>query len=294
MKKNHIISIAAALLGTFALVGCVKELQTYNGDDCVYFDVHWGVEWLEGMWAHQYYSTVPFGAMNESDYTLKNIDVRVSGMLSDKDRLVHIIANPDSTTLIAGVEYDPIDGDYLIRAGETTTTLYIYFHRTERMLNDTLQLQLKIVEAEGLDVSRFPDYDDGNHVAYRTKDAHFDYNHDAQIHNIFVFDTVVKPGGWWGTAAGGTWGLFSAKKWRLMMDLTNTVVSDYASTSTMTTNRAQSIGRTVAEYLWEQVQKRTPVIDEDGSMMWVNAVSAVAGTSSWSQGTKWEDYSQKH
>ena len=294
MKHSHIISAAAVLLGILALTGCEQKFQTYNGDDCVYFDVHWGVDWLEGKWAHQYYSTVSFGSIDGKDCTLSNIDIRVSGMPCDKDREVYIIANPDSTTLASGTEFDPIDGKYVIPAGSTKTTLSVTFHRTERMSSDTLLLQLKIKEADGLDISRFPDYDDENNTAYRTENAAFDYNHDAQVHNIFVYDTVVKPGGWWGTQSGGLWGLFSSKKWRLMMELTNTVVSDYASTSIMGSKRAQSIGTVVAEYLWSQVQKREPVIDEDGSMMWVNAVSTVAGTSAWTQGTKWEDYSKTH
>lgn len=294
MTIKYFIGAAIAVVGLSTMTSCEKDLMTYEGDVCAYFDVRWGVAHLEGQWAHQYYSRVPFGATNDDDIILSNIDVRVTGEPSNKDRKIRIEINPDSSNVVVGEDVDPIDGDYIVKAGEDLTTLTLKFHRTKRMDGDTLMLQLKIVDGDGFVLNRFPNYDDENHTAYRTKDPVFDYNHDAQIHNIFIFDTLVKPAGWWGTESGGLFGLFSPTKWRLMMEISGTVVEDYASNTVMSSARAQAVGQIVGEYLWEKVKQQDPVIDENGYMMWVNAINTIAGSAAWTQTTTWEEYKQKH
>jgi len=293
MSIKYFIGAAMAIVGLSTMTSCEKEMMTYAGDDCAYFDVRWGVAHLKDYWAHQYYTKVAFGSTNDNDIVVSNIDVRVSGKPSDKDRTIRIIANADSSNVVIGEDVDAFEGDYVVKAGEDKTTLTLTFHRTARMDGDTLQLQLKIAEGKGLVLDRYPDYDDEYYTAYRTADANFDYNHDAQIHNIFIFDTLVQPAGWWGSATGGIFGLFSPTKWRLMMQVSGTVVDDYATMNTMSSARAQSVGQIFGEYLWEKVKQQDPVIDENGCMMWVNAITSIAGSASWTQSTTWEEYKKK-
>ncbi len=106
---------------------------------------------------------------------------------------------------------------------------------------------------------------------------------------------LTSSGGWYGQDKGGTgtglFGNFSAKKFRLIMELTNTTVADYADKTVMPMPRAEAISQTVAAYLLEMAESReTVVLDEDGTMMFVSNVTTLGGSKGWAPFTKPEDY----
>lgn len=57
--------------------------------------------------------------------------------------------------------------------------------------------------------------------------------------------------------------------------------------------RAQAISQEVAKHLLEAAQKEQPILDEDGTMMWVSYVNILGGTRGWAQFTKPEEYYNK-
>lgn len=288
MNKFRLISSIALL--SAVLTGCERELMTYEGKDSLYFDIRNEVAWLDpDTWSHEHYSTVSFGSTMDDEIS-KSFTVQASGMPSSVDREFRVVVVNDSTELQEG-DFTGLASSYCIKAGETSTTVDLTFHRGAHMKNDTLQLQLALVENEHFslmfnEIGRAPEQYEP------TGNAKFDYNHNASVHNIFVFDVMSKPKQWAGleSTGMGSLGGFSAKKWLLIMELTGTTIEDFADASTMPSIRMTAIGETLAIFLLEKAKLKTPVLDEDGNMMFCNAVSTLGGTAQWGPFTNPNDY----
>lgn len=291
MNKIKLISSFTLLLAL--VTSCEKELMTYEGKDCLYFDIRDEVAWLDpDTWSHEYFSTVSFGSTLDNEIPL-SLKIQASGMPSAIDRNFSIVVVTDSTSteLQEEVAFTGLASSYCIKAGETSTTVDLTFHRQPSMKNDTLQLQLALVENEHFSL-KFDEIGKAPEQYEPTKNAAFDYNHNASIHNIFVYDVMSKPKQWAGleSTGMGSLGGFSAKKWLLIMELTGTTIDDFADPSTMPSIRMAAIGETLALYLLEKARAKDPVLDEDGTMMFCNAVRTLGGSDQWGPFTKPENY----
>jgi len=76
------------------------------------------------------------------------------------------------------------------------------------------------------------------------------------------------------------------------MELTGTTIEDFSSAKTMPSARMAAIGETLARYLIEKAIARDPVLDEDGTMMYCNAVGTLGGSNAWAPFTTPEEYYQ--
>lgn len=278
MKKYIHVLTAFTLL----LCSCEKEMIYYEGDDSLYFDVR------SEIGAHEFYTAVPFGATQDNSIDIV-CNIMTTGYPKDYDREFKVIVNSDSTTAIVGREYDPIEENYVIKAGETGTSIKLTLYRSQEIYNDTMQLQLQLKENEHFK-TLFTNYVDnpGNFVP--SNNAYFSNNHSANIHNIYIYDVVTQPKGWW----KGLWGDFSAKKWRLMMEITDTRIEDYNDILvTMPMMRAQAIDEKFGKYLIEMAEsKETVVLEDDGTMMYTKSVKTLGGSAAWTAGTTPEEYYQ--
>jgi len=286
--KHKVLSIALAAMAL--LTSCEKDLMSYEGKECLYFDVRRGASWIaENLWAHQYYSVMDFGNMVQND-SVMSLKIMATGNLKDYDRSFRVIVNADSTTAVAGTDYSGLEESYVIKAGETSTEVKLAVHRTEAMNGDTIRLQLKIVPNEFFD-TKFDVYGDFPNTYDADANKAFDGNKDASVHNLFFFDVLSRPSGWFGNDdyGSGLFGKYSAKKYKYMMQVTNTTIEDFQSDK-MPSQRANAISQTVAKELLQQAENGTPVIDEDGTMMWVMYVNTLGGDKAWAAFTKPEDY----
>ncbi len=303
MKKYA--TIGCALLGMLSLLAsCEKDLMGYEGKDCLYFDVRRGPNHiLSSLWGHQFYTDVSFGTIVEDEVEL-SLKVMASGTLKDYDRSFRLCVNKDSTTAVDGTDFTGLQDEYVIKAGASSTEVKFTVHRTGHMDEDTLQLQLQLLPNEHFDL-KYDNYGDHPGVYDPTSNVAFSGNHDASIHNLFFYDVLSMPrgadglttsGGWYGNDKGGNgmglFGNFSPKKFRLIMELTDTTVADYANkTTAMPQARAEAISEKVAIYLLEMAKSReTVVLDEDGTMMFVSKIQDLGGTRAWRPFTKPEDY----
>lgn len=291
MRRN-ISRIIALFCGLALWAGCEEELMDYEGKDGLYFDVRRYPPHIDvSLWPHQYYSEVDYGNLLEDDVRM-SLKIMASGNVKDYDRTFKVIANADSTTAVAGRDYDDLTEDCVIKAGENSTTVSFLVHRTPEMKNDTLQLQLKILENEWFTLP-YKSFSDGPAISY-LPDANiaFSYNRDASIHNIFMYDVLTRPNRWIGNDENGLglWGRFSAKKYLLIMELTGTTFEDFQTEETMPYARQQSIGELMSRHVLEKAAAGDPVLDEDGTMMYFMAVSSLGGSSAWAPFTKPEDY----
>lgn len=290
--KKKIFSILLLAVVLASLIGCEKELMSYEGKDCLYFDVRRGQAWIaEKSWAHYNFTEVAFGNMATNDTTL-TLKVGATGDIKDYDRPFAVVVNPDSTTAEANVEYEGLLSEYVIKAGETSADVKIKVKKTDRMNGDTVKIQLTIQPNQYFDLM-FDDFGDSPGHYAPIVNKKFDGNHNAAVHNVFVNDVLTKPAGWYGSATGGLFGQFSAKKYRYIMEVTGTDITAFKDGNTMSFARAQAVSQKVAKQLLDAAMKETPVLDEDGSMMWVSYVNILGGTRGWSQFTKPEEYYNK-
>ena len=285
--KHTILSTALAALAL--LTSCEKDLMSFEGKECLYFDVRRGASWIaESRWAHQFYSVMDFGNMVQNDSTL-SLKIMATGNLKDYDRSFQVIVNADSTTAVSGTDYSGLENSYVIKAGETSAEVKLAVHRTASMDGDTLQLQLQIVPNEYFD-TKFDVYQDYPNTYDADENTAFGGNKNAAVHNLFFYDVLSKPTGWFGgDTGGGLFGKFSAKKYKYIMEVTGTTIEDFQSDK-MPSQRANAISQTVAQELIKQADNGTPVLDEDGTMMWVMYVNTLGGAKAWAAFTKPEDY----
>ena len=202
------------LLGIMSILftSCEQEIMTYEGEEAIYFDVRYGAAWgdPENQWAHQSYTAVEFGRLNGDSYTAQ-LRVKATGTIKDYDRPFQVTVLQDSTTAIAGTDYEILSSDLVIKAGETHAYIDVLINRTERMSEENVFLMLQLKENEHFTL-RFSDY--GDSAGHWTPETAYSTNTDASVHKLVINDLLVKPDGWIGTDAGlGLFGKYSAKKY---------------------------------------------------------------------------------
>jgi hypothetical protein len=277
-------------IGLMLLSSCEKSLMSFEGEDTLYFDVRRGAAWISpSRWAHQFYSTVEFGNIAGDVDTLA-IKVMSTGTPKSYDRPFEVTINKDSTTATEGSDFELVKDNYAIKANQDSAVVRVVFNRTNHIDNDTVKLQLQLHENEYFKLG-FNNFDEDGHYS-PDQNLSFDYNRDASIHNIFIYDVLIRPSTWMGNdvTGFGLFGKYSIKKYRLMMKITNTTIQDFSSSATMPSARATAICEKMSLYLLDKAKAKEPVLDEDGTMMYFMYVQQLGGSAGWKPFTKPEDY----
>lgn len=274
MKK--IIYLMCAILALPFVNSCSDhEIPYYEGEDAIFFDQQYGVAWFDTVrLSHQIYSLVSFGLMVEND-SLLEVKVETTGYVRDYDRPFGIEIVADSTNAIEGVEFELLETNPVIRAGQNSVRFPVLCHRTARMDDQTLQLQLRLVPGEHFTLPFGPDGIGMMPKRHEGGEVYTQYstNHDPSILNIFISGLLQKPAQWNVVQFGYN---YSDKKFRLMLDISNEVfgwtVADFQDQRM--SSRCQLVAKHVAAYLMEEYNKGREhwVLDEDGSMMYVKGV----------------------
>jgi len=282
MKINHIITL---LLSTALWCGCSKEdIETYSGGESIFFAQQYGTAHFENNIsptggsknAHQAYSKIGFGGMIETD-SLLSINVQLMGYVRDYDRPFGVEVVTDSTTALNGVEFELVDPktDAVIRAGASSTAIRVLFHKTERMDDENLMLQLRLIPGEHF-VLPFDDKGYGKMpIIHSTATQLNEFNHlnlDPAIHNIFINNFLTVPPGW----NDKYMGLWSERKFRLLLDYSaerlGWTIATWNDNSNMwpPATRYELARTLLAQHLLEQYNKGREYweIDPDGTMMW--------------------------
>ena len=275
--KNLIYALPLLLTLPF-LGSCEKaELMDYEGQDGLYFDAQYGAEWGDTtVWAHQIYTVVGFGNVDEEEL-IGSVKVAVAGSVKDYDRPFDLKIVQDSTTL-ASEEYELLQESYSIPKGLNHTYVRIKFKKSERMKEETLQLQIALQPNEHFNLP----FSEIGIIPGRWEDVQTEYskNSDPNIHNFFVNDILIKPAGWHNVQFNN----YSVKKHQLLIDIAfekfGLGKKAFEDKEVMQSGRAAEIARSTANYLKAQyaLGREHWVLDEDGSMMWVQGCSWAAGT----------------
>lgn len=290
MKKTLYI-IGAIILSVVSLTSCEEELMDYEGENALYFDVRLYPSHIEKkLWPHRLSTEVSFGNVMKNDLEVV-IPVRTTGVSTDYDRPYKVEVVADSTTARLDIDFSDLQTDRVIKAGQTSDTIRFKAHRTEEIFEDTVRLQIRLLPNEHF-ITNFKEYGEpGSYFSYVTvggsqSSKEFDVNADASIHNIFIYDTMTQPKGWWGSTMGGIGGAFSAKKIRLMMELCNCDLSAFETMGTMPSSRFMSYCEKLGKYLIEQAKLGPDhvVLEKDGTLMWVSYCTNADTRYRWAQG----------
>lgn len=102
-------------------VACERDLMSYEGEESIYFAVQYGNSWgSENDWPYMPYSYAEFGRILEDTMVMK-IKVMITGPQKDYPRPFKVVVNVDSTTAREGIDYEPLEEEYVIEANSTYT-----------------------------------------------------------------------------------------------------------------------------------------------------------------------------
>ena len=280
---KNIFYIGALVCAGISLTGCEKDLKDYDGVEGVYFYVQREKEGYDpATWACQYYTPVEFLKISGDEYDVK-LRVMTTGRVKDYDRTFRIVVDRDSTTAEQGVNYEPFEELQVVSAGECYTDVMIRVKRDEGIQKVERQLGLRLLPTEDFQIG-IPTWYWLNGMSWPDGGR---MTHDATAHKILTNDFIVKPNRWpsssldtEGTTESGRWGVFTEKKYRLICERMSLTYEDFTTNATMPGARQIMIQETMAQYLQEMYNNKTPILEEDGRLMWFQGVTwkSVIGT----------------
>jgi hypothetical protein len=271
MKKSYIMIAVTALLAW--LSACEREMISYQGVEGIYFAARAGSAVLsESGWPYTPYTDVEFVKITGDTYTA-NIKVMATGRTKPYDRPFRVLVDPDSTTAVQGVDYDPIPAEGVMPAGVLTTYFPIVLHRTAAMASDVVTIGIRIVENEHFKPT-FPSWGSPRELTSGTVYEGF----DAARHLLRVNDVLVRPAQWLGGfyqyEAGNpefnTFGAFSREKFLLISSLTGYVYIDFMTNPPMGFGLQAIIGRRLADHLVAEYKAGRAITETDGRLMWAD------------------------
>jgi len=268
MKKSIINILISSFAAVTLFTSCEKELMSYEGSEGVYFAVQWGTSYgTDKTWPYMPFSNLEFVKVVGNETTVQ-LKVMVTGPVKDYDRKFSVAINPDSTTAQKGVHFNDLPAECTIKANEWFTYVPVVVKRSADLKTSVKKIGIKLVASKDLALS-FPAFDAVAGFTSGTVVPTF----DATMHTINISDFIVKPAVWTGSVnaqnkEAGLWGAFSEKKLNLICERFNLTYNDFMSTTTMPSVLQYLIYQTMSRYLIELYQMGTPVLEDDGRLMW--------------------------
>ena len=273
MKK--IIYMIALFWAAIGMISCEKEVKDYDGEEGVYFYVQWGAEWGDTTkWANQSYTPVEFVNILGDTYEVK-VRVMSTGRVKDYDRTFQMVVDKDSTTAVVNQNYEPFEEMQVIKAGQAYADVVIHLKRNENIMEVEKVLGLRLFPTNDFIIG-IPEW--GKLAGMWSSEGSSEF--DASVHKIIMSDFIVKPARWIGgiydqpgDTESGRWGVFTVKKYKLICDQFDLTYEDFQTEATMPVAKRAVIQEHMANYLQELYDKGTPVLEDDGRLMWFMGVS---------------------
>lgn len=268
MKKtvnNKWMGGLSLLVMLLTLGACEQSLMSYEGPESIYFSMQKNANPEEDIY-------LPYASLNLMNLSGNEVEyglnVMATGDPKDYDRpyLVSIVA--DSTTAVAGTDYVLPEGG-VIKAGEVSDSLYVKLIKNDKLLETSVRLYVQVLPNEhfSTDLTQFGH--DGR-----------EYNvYDPRVYDL-TFTSMITMPYWWESydedniVENGNLGYFTVKKIMLLNELYGLTYADWldtdeGGTGEMNLTRVKVIYKKFALYLIEQYKNRTPVLEDDGRLMWV-------------------------
>ena len=277
LGTSPVMSVLAA--AAIAMVGCTENLDTYQGENGIYFDTNYlGAVTLSDT------INVSWGMKNSSVTSqVINLPVKLIGNTADYDRAFEIkvetaimpggseippVTEPDPDdesqtgetyipTLDASVDVDFVmpPTTYVLPAGQAEVTIPVTVLRNETLHLAKRAFRVTLVENEQLKFlySRsMPVYDDEGNVTYYPMD----------LQRVIVLDETFPIPYWWLVRGLPYFGVWSQKKASLICDVMNIDRERWIDDSALSEGYLKFCGRYMHNYLLEN-----PHYEDDGSLM---------------------------
>ena len=272
--KRILYMLAFVWMG-IGMISCEKDLMDYEGEEGVYFYVQWGAAWGDTtVWANQSYTPVEFVNVAGNTHEVK-VRIMATGRVKDYDRTFRLTVDKDTTTAVEGLNYETFPEEQVLKAGTTYTDVTIEVKRNENIQEEERVLGLRLLPTSDLSIA-IPEWKKISGMWSSEGQQVF----DASVHKIIMSDFIVKPKQWIGgvydqpgDTESGRWGVFTVKKYRLICDQFNLTYEDFQSEATMPGAKQAVIQEHMAKYLQELYDNKTPVLEDDGRLMWFMGVS---------------------
>ena len=274
MKK--IVLFALMVMGCI-LTSCEKEMISYEGVEGVYFEARYGatVAAVADPWPYYSYSMLDFIRIPDDLYAFQ-VKVMATGVAKSYDRTVNVTLDTDATTAMAGQDFDPVPATVTIKAGELYTYLPVSLHRPP--FDVAFIVGVKLLPSTDFDLI-FELFDQPANLLnspYGLSGLPIEKQFNATKHQVRVSHVVVRPSRWNGSLISNeerfTLGEYSNKKLITIMEVLHVPYSDFMDATIMTNARMAEIAAQFSQYLVAQYRNHTPVLEEDGRLMWVRGV----------------------
>jgi hypothetical protein len=246
----HIRLAAMLVVATIALTGCERDLPDYSGPESVYFYHYTEATFAVGVIREPFVTRIEFGDV-VGDTVKLPVRVLTTGEPKTYDRSYRLEVRTDSTTATAGVDYVALAPLYTLPAGEVKAEFTVMLLRNIGLRTDEKQLQIALVETDDLALSLPSVTMLFSGMVYRT--------YCPLFYTIRMNDFVTQPTTW-----SVNWGVFTQKKFLLMLEVLGLTRENF---STVLYNRQTDADVIMSNYLIEKYMARTPVLEEDGSLM---------------------------
>ncbi|MDR1273792.1 MAG: DUF4843 domain-containing protein [Odoribacteraceae bacterium] len=259
--------VITCMLAALFTVGCTEqEIEFYNGQEGVYFysDAYTSVN-LNYVPASR---RVEFLRLQRDTVEL-SLTVMITGREKDYPRQIKIVIDPDSTTAVAGINYEPLADFYTVAAGQSFVDVPLRFYNNANISDNEKRVEYHLLPTDdfviGIPVWR-ANLSDPNPI-------------DLTRHAIIVTGTVPSPPAWSGGKnattgiENGTLGVFSMKKFELICELCHLTYDDWLDANTMSSARLTMVQVVARTYLRQMYEARTPILEDDGRLMWISGVS---------------------
>lgn len=271
MKKIFLIIAVIAIFLPFW--GCDQEMISYEGKRGVYFSVRWGNLSFPGSWPYYSYSYFNFAKVTEATSTA-TVKVMITDTYTDYPRPFRYSVDLEKSTAIPGVHYDAPSGEGIIPAGDVVGYATVVVHRTLDMENEEFSVVLQLEPNEYFDLAftTFIQIKEYNQPlqGYPREDTL-----DASRHTLILMDVMTKPDGWYGGfyqygafEEFNLFGAFTSKKCRLITELYGLTYEQMLDSTIFTYGYQGVLSKRFSAYLIEQYRNRTPILENDGRLMW--------------------------
>lgn len=234
MKTNTI----RVLLALFTVAyGCQSDFETYSGENVIFMNettdtTRFSFTYVDGKFESQ----------------TQEIKIKTIGEVCGYDRVVSIKFTP--TKAIEGTDFEPLEKDYFVKAGETTLVIPIVMKRTE-----ALQTEARIIDMELQENEYFKTYYD-----FGSSDKITWVNTNRLRQTLIFSEFMTQRPSQWDPYVLGT---FSPKKFRLICEEMGIAREKFLDSSYMSA-RTSYIGKYMKKFLADEKAAGRTVYEEDG------------------------------
>lgn len=237
----YILALAASL------IGCTSGLDTYNGVSGVYFAMNSGSSYANADTTYLESSSLPFIITSSRD-SVFNVKIKILGAVSTHDRHVSVRVAEDMSDILPG-DYEPLQGSYVLRAGEVFGSIPVKFLRTASLEGQERTLTIELEENSDFSLP----------IRY-WRNSSTEYVNVTR-HSITISDKYVQLPGY----STSHFGPFSEKKMKILLELFDMKLTDFNEKLPLTMTKA--MGQKFDRWLQQQKLKGETIYEEDGSEM---------------------------